>query len=941
MGFLHPEFLLLAIPAAWIWWRTRTDDRTGLMIRLVILVAGISALAGPYLESGQGGRDAVILVDRSLSVPDRALETATELVELAEGERGEHDRLYVLSFGGDAALEYISAGGGHDLLSSNEESGRFQGFNRQVDQQASDLGGALEVAVNLIEQGRRGTVLVLSDGENNGSDPEEAALLARSRGIRVDVRESSRPRTGDVAIDRIDVPGEVSTGEPFTIAVWVRSDRLDQRKLVIRRGDRLLGSSDVTLEPGLRRFVFRDLIDEGGIEEIEVTLVSSPEGPDRIPQNDRAMAAVRATGPSRVLVLNHDGGEDTLVRILRKAGIPTDVSRPEEARLDLAGLAGYRAVILENVAAGRLGREIASLKAHVTDHGAGLLMTGGRASFGSGGYYLSSLDGVLPVSMEVRQENRKLRSALSIVMDRSGSMGMATVGGETKMQLANSAASEALRLLHARDSVSVIAVDSSPSVVIPQTPVEDPEKLSQRVVGIQPGGGGIFVEVGLQAAYKQLDRSEILNQHVILFSDASDSEEPGKSVETTRRLFEQRGLTLSVIALGTDTDADADLLRDLALAGNGEVTFTQDAGDLARIFAMDTIRFARKTFIDEVTGVQMQPQILGVGLPPDHPLEEVAGYNLVYLRGGSTAGAVTTDENRTPIFAHRYERLGRTASLAAELGGESGDRLLEWPSLPEFLVTVTRWLAGTEYPEGVFTSVKREGRNALISVEIDPDSTDRAATSDLTAIMTGSNGLRDEVVLERAGENLYEARYRLDQEGIFVGTVQLESGPNEAPRSISLPPLSLPYSPEYEPQVDPDAGRRLLKRIARGGGGTTGAGAAGLFVGPESGKTWRMLTRDLAILVLLLLLVEIAGRRLELWQTSTSKRPRIARRDRGEPMRRQKPSPSVPTGAHRPPVKEAPRPTVESSPEGEAEPRSNMADALSRARRAADRRLDR
>ena len=57
-----------------------------------------------------------------------------------------------------------------------------------------------------------------------------------------------------------------------------------------------------------------------------------------------------------------------------------------------------------------------------SDLGGGLLLTGGTASFGVGGYFKSALDPYLPVSMEIQNEHRKLSLAMAVVLDRSGSM---------------------------------------------------------------------------------------------------------------------------------------------------------------------------------------------------------------------------------------------------------------------------------------------------------------------------------------------------------------------------------------------------------------------------------------------------------------------------------------------------------------------------------------
>ena len=96
------------------------------------------------------------------------------------------------------------------------------------------------------------------------------------------------------------------------------------------------------------------------------------------------------------------------------------------------------------------GDFLAALDFFVNEQGGGLLMAGGKQSFGSGGYFESSIDQLLPVSMELKNEHRKLAVAMAIVMDRSGSMGASVdQGGKqlTKMQLANTGAAKAIELL--------------------------------------------------------------------------------------------------------------------------------------------------------------------------------------------------------------------------------------------------------------------------------------------------------------------------------------------------------------------------------------------------------------------------------------------------------------------------------------------------------------
>src|SRR5690606_38604008 len=108
---------------------------------------------------------------------------------------------------------------------------------------------------------------------------------------------------------------------------------------------------------------------------------------------------VRVESGPRLLVLSNDSSEGNLARALRAARIPVDVVPASEHPLTQDSLDKYRAVIVENVPAETFGRlKMERLAQFVEDLGGGLMLTGGERSFGTGGYFKSPLDEVLPVS---------------------------------------------------------------------------------------------------------------------------------------------------------------------------------------------------------------------------------------------------------------------------------------------------------------------------------------------------------------------------------------------------------------------------------------------------------------------------------------------------------------------------------------------------------------
>jgi len=929
-GFVHPELLLLALPAALVWWRWRGGERGTRLVRALVLALLVLALAGPYLRTGEKGRDLVLVFDRSRSMPAEAEAAALELAAQAEEARRAGDRIAVVAFGAEAAIE-----------TAPSERARFQQFARAVDRDGSNLGQALDTALALIPEDRRGSILLVSDGESNGREPLAVARTAFARDVRIDVVPVARPGGADVAVERLELPEAVGTGEPFQFHAWVRADEEREVELVLERDGRELARGKRTLVRGANRLSFRDALAAPGTASYRLRLLGLG---DRLPENDVGLAAVRVEGQRPVLVVNDDGAEDTLVRALRRGGVPVEVAAPESGRVERIALTGVRAVVLENVAAGRLGTSgLRALQEFVRERGGGLLMTGGQASFGIGGYHLSPVDDVLPVSLEMRQETRKLGVALAIALDRSGSMSIEVRPGLPKMQLANLGTCAAVELLSGMDSVAVIAVDSAAHTVVDLRPVNEPDAIKARVRTIESSGGGIFCYQALLAAGKELEKAEQKNRHVILFADAADAEEQEDCPELIAR-FREMGITVSVVALGTPADSDAKFLMRTAEQGGGQCYFTNEPADLPRLFAQDTMTIARATFLDERVGCSVLPDLYGLGELPAGAFPALGGYNVTWLRDEASCGVVTDGEYRSPAFAFAQVGLGRSAAFAGEIGGAFGQELVAWDGFAGFFLTVVRWLAGQEEPDELFARARRAGREARIEVELDPAAPLPPDTARLEVRLTDARGTTETLPLERVGEHRFEARTTLAREGVVLGSVALGDG-----RSLALPPLVLPYSPEFESGNDPERGPRLLRELARESGGEVAPLLDTLFRGERAADRWRVVTRECVLAALLLMLLEIAARRLQLWSMLASLvarlrnlRPRPALVPSPAPATVPSAAPTVPAAPLASPASPSTTPSS-SAPQSSAPPppAGTLDDALRRARRSADRELGR
>lgn len=950
ISFLEPAWWALSIPLLWFLWRHPAGRTHSTVLRSLAGLVFIAALARPYLELADPGRNVILLVDKSLSMPVGSESAALEAVRLIESQRKDGDRLGVISFGTRPKIERLPS-----------ETLRLSALAAAVDPGGTDLAAAIAAGLEAIPEGTQGSLLIFSDGERTGRDPLPEARRAASRGLRIDVLPQTTATTSDLSVERFELPSEVDVGEPFQFDAWVFADVATEREVILRRDGRILSRGPHALERGMNRLVFRDIARRGGVSSYSLEVVPLPgDSPDRRPENDRGLGAVSAVAAPAVLLLNEDGATDTLAKILTAAGIPVDTVSPTDFALTRLSLTPYRAVILEDVAAGRLGYTgMLALEDFVTERGGGLWMTGGRASFGIGGYHLSPLDVLLPVSMEMRQESRKMGVAIAMVLDRSGSMSAPVAGGQTKMDLANAGAASAIEMLSPMDSVAVIAVDSSPHEVVSLRPVEDALEIGSRVRKIQSQGGGIYTYTGLLAAGKALEDAPQQNRHIILFADAADAEEPEGVPELLER-FETLGITVSVIALGTDTDSDAKFLFETAEAGGGDIYFTTEPAELPRLFAQDTLTMARSTFIEEPTGTRGLSGLFtmgefGVSNTSESGIvqfPDIAGYNLTYVRPEAALGGVTRDENTAPFFATAQRGVGRVAALTTQLGGTYGQGLLAWPELSAFVVSTMRFLLGQSAPEDLFGTLELVGNEAVVRVEVDRESpTGAPDTSRLDLHITMGDGTKREVPLAAVSEGLFEARVQLGSTGVALGSLHLADD-----RVLALPPIALPYSPEFQRVADPGAGAAELKSLALATGGGVLANLSQAFEGPRAARRWRVITAELVLAGLLLLLLEITVRRLALFDSAVFRWPAQALAGLGalparlaawRLQRQQLTSPARTKSA-------APRPTRDieeaplGSPEGASRPKSlpkdgpvSLSEALERARTRADKRLDR
>ncbi|RYD48328.1 MAG: VWA domain-containing protein, partial [Verrucomicrobiaceae bacterium] len=370
--------------------------------------------------------------------------------------------------------------------------------------------------------------------------------------------------------------------------------------------------------------------------------------------------------------------------------------------------------------------------------------------------------------------------------------------GKTKMDLANSGAANAIELLGPMDQVAVFAVDSEATKTIPLTRVDSKKgELMNRTRKIRSSGGGIFVYNGLKAAWEELRKSPAGTRHVILFSDAQDSEEPGDYKNLIKEMTDN-GASISVIGLGTDSDVDAALLKEIAKLGNGRAFFSDRPVDIPRIFAQETVTIARSAFVQEPVGAQPTGRWAEISPKPLDWFKQVDGYNLSYAREDATVSLVSTDEYLAPLVAHARRGLGRSAAISFPLGGEYSETARNWPGYGDFLQTMGRFLMGEDTPPGIALRHRLDGTRLTLDLLYDPAlwSQKLSALPPKVRLKDDTGGMTMDLPWRRISPGHFSLTRDLEEGSIVRGAVQV--GENALP----FGPLSVGSSVEwaFEPE---------------------------------------------------------------------------------------------------------------------------------------------
>jgi Ca-activated chloride channel homolog len=770
--------LLILFVIPWIWWSQRKTQvdlsarhlrLSGLLRSAIVAVLAI-AMAQPAVFRSTASVSIVYLLDISQSVLPADIQSALRWIR-ETNDSGKPNHARYIPFAANAAA--------FDTL---DEARQVR--IAEIGEAATSVEGALESALQNFAPHHLKRLVLMTDGNENIGRMTGMVSRLRSEGVQVYAVPLRTRSDGDVWIENVMGPSNVTSEEQFPVEVHVYSQKNMSARVELREGIRKLGDREVQLVPGLNRVAFETNVkgESGPITmEAEVTAAG-----DTFSENNRYRSSIVVNGEPKILYVEGRGESARyLPAALKTEGYAVTTVPAAALPGTTVALDAYDAVILSDVARNSLSnQQMRALATYVRDLGGGFILSGGENIYGGeDGYSETDVEKILPVTFDAKRPHKSI--AMIVVLDKSGSM------GGPDFAFTKEAAKAPLQILANTDNFGVIAFDSDFFWAADFQSAENRAQIAEAVSSLVPGGE-TDIYPPLEAAYNQLanDPSEV--KHVILLSDGHTARDP---FQVLLEKMVQAKITVSTIALGTGSDKA--LLANIAEWGKGRTYFLTDAARVPQVF-QDESELATGTTLREgafAPVVKKNVQLLrGIDFKA---APRLLGY--VATKAKEKSQVLLESDRKDPVLARWQYGLGKTAAFTSDLKNRWAVDWLRWNGYSKFWSQLVRETMRAHDNSDLDLRVVRDGDRARITIEaIEKDGRFRNRLESRLKVVAPDQSVTD-VPVHQVGPGSYEAEFTLAENGSYVfRMIGDDGGPSRT--------LAYSYPDEfhfYPPNIDP------------------------------------------------------------------------------------------------------------------------------------------
>ena len=865
--FAQPAWLALALlaPAAF-WWglrclRTLSTARrwTALILRCLVIILLALLLARPSLTETNEQLTLLAVVDRSQSIPESLRQSSLEYLDQALVNRDGADQLAVIDIAETALIASLPTSVPTDV--------RIPERNVTLTGQESNLGKGIQMAMAIAPPNTASRILLVTDGNETAGDIKEAARVAAANNIPIDVLPLAYRYDSEVVFRRLAAPAKARSGQTVNLRFVLNSTRQTTGQLQLNLNgvpvDLDPGSDQITaaveLKPGTNVKTVSVPVGQRGMHEFQANFIPDNASLDVLQQNNQASAMTYVAGPGRVLVLHdNDPTGQRLAQALADTDLHIDRQHVSEFPQDLAELMDIDAVVLvntENVNFTYQQQEM--LVRYVSDLGGGLVMIGGPAAFGAGGWIGSPAQEVIPVELDPPQKKQMPKGALVMVM-HACEMPKGNYWGK---QVAMAAAKSLSRL----DLAGVLDYGWNAGEahwVYPLGPVGNKKEITAAIKQMQMGDMPDFGPP-LQAAYDALSSAKAGQKHIIIISDG----DPAPPSTALIKKLQAAKITCTTVAVFPHSNNPAALrpFELIAQLTGGRFYHVKDPQKLPQIFIKEAQIVRRALILEETFTPKVRFSLNEILKGLDTGFPQLDGYVLTGPRGGLSQ-LVLTSPAGDPILATMQAGLGRSIAFTSSADSRWAANWLAWPGFGRFWEQTLRWVSksGQSRDCEVFADVT--GRSVQVTVEAVDEEGRFLQLADVAGQAIAPNMSAVPLDLAQVGPGRYRAEFQAGGPGSYILNLKYAK-PDEPEKTLLVQSaVTVPYAPEFR---DLAYNEPLLNEIAsmtKGRYLQTAAEDAQLFSreGVTFPKTATPLTNPLLLIWVGLFLLDVAVRRIAL-----------------------------------------------------------------------------
>ena len=796
-----------------------------ILLRATVVTLVVLALARLQTVRRSDRLTTMFLIDASQSIPREQRKAALDYVTESSKKRQANDLSGVIVFGKGPSVETPPAPSEVNLL----------GIESTVDPEYTDLAAAIKLALATFPEDTARRVVVLSDGNENRGNALEQALAAKNLGVQIDTVPIEYLYDREVLVEKVSIPPDVKEGETVNINVVIRASEPTRGTLqIFQKSDNYRAPAPgnetpqpVELTRGVNVLTLKQLITKPNFYTFTAEFIPDKDSGDQRMINNVAEGFTHARGTAQVLLIEGTRGEHAeLVKALteKKLNVTTLLAPKVDGSgsvdgdplpTDVAQLQPYDTVILGNVPKDAFTEQQHELlAAHVHDMGGGLIMLGGRDSFGAGGWMNTPVEKALPVDMQIKALKVQGIGAMALIMHASE----IPEGNYWQKVVAKAA----IGALSNYDYAGMLHWEGQEAWLFTVRPVGNGRGSMLRAIDRMTPGDMPDFDPSLQMARRGLKGvKDAMSRHIVVISDGDPT--PPSNTVINGLIADKITVTAVLTAAHGNDPGAAFTMRNLANRTKGRFYNVTNPKALPRIYQKEARTISRPLIFEQST--PWTPKVnflsepltgLGNGVPP------ITGLVLTSLKENELVEVPIVSPlpagQVNPVLAHWTYGLGRSVAFTGDAGRRWAKSWPDWASYSAFWSQVVRWSMRPVDPGNLTMTVRQDKGRIKVVVDALDKENQFLNSLEVRGYVVNPELKSTPIVLQQTAPGKYEATVEsADASGnYFVNLGYLGS---DRTQGVLTSGVSVPYSDEYRELKSNPTTLETIATVT--GGGTT------------------------------------------------------------------------------------------------------------------------